>query len=866
MIIKSSQRAGHSNLAAHLLKTRDEDGEEQMVTITSSNELISTRSVKMALYEMQERATVAAKVKKDLYHVSMNPLQELSADQWERAWEIYEQEYGLEGYAFIEVTHDKKGRLHKHRAYSRVDMQTEKAIKLSFTKIRNELVARQLEHAFGHGLTIGKHNKTVMSMLREQGRDEVVQWMNQHQAHMVARPIAKEQFGEIQQDRRSRKSGQRRRGSEGAMTKAAVKELLEDAYAKTNNGTEFAATIAEHGLTLVREYRDRRGRSKLETFVVIDAGGERHSPRRMLGVKVAELRNQWRDYEGATPAIIAQPLDKTVPSDATGQTAELDDVPRYIDYGAVDPADQEVRATPPPAVPSVPSKQQLRIVLMEAYAATDTGKAFEAAMAEHNLLLCRSERRQALFVVDVEGNAHNTARLIGVKTAEIQYRWADLDPKTLLTTVEAKQLREMQWARLMEQQEAEAVEQLRQEMTTADRLLEHQLLEDIAQRQMALGQELYDDLAGEELGAKLLLGTSPYSLANSNTNVDNNADTAEVDGSTAAAWEGLGMNPETMVLLYGDEEDGSNDVFDDGSTYGYEDLTAWQEQTQDNTVRPPSLAPAKQDGRSLVTQQSHWQTIADAEPASERTRPQEKASGGVARREPTAEMTSIDSASSLPSNQQYGNDADPYSWGLAETIVSMLQTYVGNLAEGERDARIEAALGVARSTTQNELRSHHADSPSNERPQQQSSAAKTYLRALGKQLQQQGRNAYNQADRWLAERLARRGFSRRETRRVLARYSPQLMEQGPSRRVGYIRHITDRVYRRQEYWRPPLTSSANAIKTKGAYDQATQRYVKNAGTAQSHQREAPQRRTSSAKPVCKPKWRQQSHQRDERDT
>ncbi len=275
MIIKSSQRAGHRALAAHLVKTRDDDGEVQIATITNYRNLMSARTVDLALRDMEIMASISPLTKKDLYHVSMNPSQDLSEDQWETAWEIYETEYGLDEHPFVEVTHDKKGRLHKHRVYERVDTETERAIKLSFTKVRNEKVARTLEFEFGHQLTIGKHNRSVMRTLTEEGRSDITDWMEQGRAHEVVRPVAEDLFIQAGQERRTK------------IKKADVKDALLDAWSRTDNGRSFEAAIAEKGLLIAKG--DKRD------FVIVDCAGGTHSPRRMLGVKAKDLRDRWSD-------------------------------------------------------------------------------------------------------------------------------------------------------------------------------------------------------------------------------------------------------------------------------------------------------------------------------------------------------------------------------------------------------------------------------------------------------------------------------------------------------------------------------------------------------------------------------------------
>ena len=53
-------------------------------------------------------------------------------------------------------------------------------------------------------------------------------------------------------------------------------------------------------------------------------------------------------------------------------------------------------------------------------------------------------------VVDAQGKVYSPPRLLGVKTAVLKERWADLQPQTLLMASEAKALRMAQWTRLQE--------------------------------------------------------------------------------------------------------------------------------------------------------------------------------------------------------------------------------------------------------------------------------------------------------------------------------------------------------------------------------------------------------------------------------
>ena len=274
MIIKSSQRGGTKSLADHLTKEIDDDGIQQKVIVSGSRNLLIRDDVHEGLDDMKMMSWASPNTRKHLYHITINPDQDLDQKQWQSAWKAYEEEYGLQDHAYMEVTHIKKGRTHRHRVYERVDTNG-KAIKLSYTKIRNEKVARILEHKFGHQLTIGKHNRAVISRLKEEGRENIATWMEQGRAHEAKRPVAKIDHQEIQQQRRTK------------ISKKEVKEILQQAYVTTKNGQEFEQAIITKNLVLAKG--DRRD------FVVVDAKGGTHSPRRMLGVKVAELRKRWSD-------------------------------------------------------------------------------------------------------------------------------------------------------------------------------------------------------------------------------------------------------------------------------------------------------------------------------------------------------------------------------------------------------------------------------------------------------------------------------------------------------------------------------------------------------------------------------------------
>ncbi|MEM8610669.1 MAG: hypothetical protein AAGF93_01530 [Cyanobacteria bacterium P01_H01_bin.105] len=282
MIIKSSQRAGHTELAAHLMKRRDIDGTPQTVTISGSRDLVNGDDVHQALGDMAILAMASNRCQKDLYHISLSPAHPMTADDWETVWQLYEDEFGLSHLPYIEVTHTKGDNRppHRHRVYERVDIESCKAVQLSHTRIRNELVARKIEFTLGHPLTIGKHNRTVIKRLEQDGEPEMIAWM-QH-AHDCDRPAANQNHADTQMEKRTKLSTEQ------------VKADLQVCYTQTDNGQSFRAAIAAKGYQLARG--DRRD------FVIVDAMGGIHSPRRRLAVKAKELRQRWADLEQSSLA------------------------------------------------------------------------------------------------------------------------------------------------------------------------------------------------------------------------------------------------------------------------------------------------------------------------------------------------------------------------------------------------------------------------------------------------------------------------------------------------------------------------------------------------------------------------------------
>ncbi|AFY72012.1 MobA/MobL protein (plasmid) [Thalassoporum mexicanum PCC 7367] len=90
------------------------------------------------------------------------------------------------------------------------------------------------------------------------------------------------------------------------------------------------------------------------------------------------------------------------------------------------------------------------------------------------------------------------------------------------------------------------------------------------------------------------------------------------------------------------------------------------------------------------------------------------------------------------------------------------------------------------------------------------------LRVLGKKVRQRVSNVYGRADRYMAERLAKRGLSREAIRRIVANAYPELMRERSADRYAYVRRIVDPIYQRVKSEQAKAKPQAQASKAKNS--------------------------------------------------
>ena len=248
MILKGSQRGGAKDLAAHLLKTE----ENEHVEMHELRGFIS-QDLTGALLESYA-VSKGTRCQQFLFSLSLSPPQteSVSVDVFEDALARIESKMGLEGQPRAVIFHEKEGRRHAHAVWSRIDCEEMKAINLPHYKLKLRDISRELYIEHGWKMPRGLMN----SEERDPTNFSLAEW---------------------QQAKRSGRDPK------------AFKAMFQECWAVSDSKAAFEHALKERGFTLARG--DRRG------YVALDFQGEVFSVSRMAGIKTKEVRARLGDPE-----------------------------------------------------------------------------------------------------------------------------------------------------------------------------------------------------------------------------------------------------------------------------------------------------------------------------------------------------------------------------------------------------------------------------------------------------------------------------------------------------------------------------------------------------------------------------------------
>lgn len=243
MIIKASQRSGARNLANHLMNAHDNDH----VTLHEVRGLAG-QSLHAALLEI-DGVSQGTRCQQPMMSVSFNPPEgeNVTFDQFEEAFDSLEHKLGLTDQPRAVVFHEKEGRRHAHVVWSRIDIDSMKAINMSHFKNKCTDISRQLYLEHGWDMPKGLIDKRE----RDPFKLTNVEW---------------------QQLKRQ------------GIDPKEIKMLCQDAWKHSDNLKSFKHALEERSLFLARG--DKRG------FVVLDNSSKVYSLSRFGGIKTKELKHR----------------------------------------------------------------------------------------------------------------------------------------------------------------------------------------------------------------------------------------------------------------------------------------------------------------------------------------------------------------------------------------------------------------------------------------------------------------------------------------------------------------------------------------------------------------------------------------------
>ncbi len=252
MILNGSQRAGHDDLARHLMKPENEHIEVHEIRGFASDTVSGAFKEAYAI----SRGT---KCQQFLYSLSLNPPQgeSVPVNVFEDVANRIEEKLGLSGQPRVLVFHEKEGRRHAHCVWSRINADTMTAINLAQTKLKLMDVSRQLYIEHGWKMPEGM----VDSALRNPLNFNQKEWFQ------------------------AKRTGQDPR---------AIKELFQQCWASSDSAKAFQQAMEQRGYFLARG--DRRA------VVAVDAHGEVYAVARWTNLKSKDVVQRMGDI-AALPSV-----------------------------------------------------------------------------------------------------------------------------------------------------------------------------------------------------------------------------------------------------------------------------------------------------------------------------------------------------------------------------------------------------------------------------------------------------------------------------------------------------------------------------------------------------------------------------------
>lgn len=246
MILSGLQTGDTRWLAAHLQNAAD----NERIELVETSGTVAT-DIDGALAEFDAIAS-GTRASEGVYAAFINPPEPLTREQYARALFMMEQHLGLEGQPRIVVFHEKKGREHCHVVWSRIDLDTMRAIQLSFDRQKLRRCAQDLAAEFGLELPPG-----------------------------LAEDRYSERYDDAPRPTRAEKAMQAQSG----LSREERRAVITACYRQADSPQAFAHALEAAGFMLARGSK--------RVYVVVDTAGHIHALARQIdGAKTRDMKKK----------------------------------------------------------------------------------------------------------------------------------------------------------------------------------------------------------------------------------------------------------------------------------------------------------------------------------------------------------------------------------------------------------------------------------------------------------------------------------------------------------------------------------------------------------------------------------------------
>jgi hypothetical protein len=303
---------------------------------------------------------LGTKAEKPVYHAWLRPSdtdRPLSREEWETAISHFEKEMGFENQPRAVIYHHGHGQGeqgHVHLVYSRIE--DGRAIPDSWNYVHHQKARAEIEKSLGLEHVYSPHLDNEPRRAQSFDRDQIEQ------------------------------------GKRTKIDPREVKAEVSELYRAADTGPAFVAALEDAGYTLAQG--DKRG------YVILDEAGGVHSLSRAASVKAGELRDRLKDCPLQNlPTVEA--ARELIHDRAQGRESDRDREAWEDRLAAAAIAKEEREQKfiePQPAKAAPKPEKELKGTAADirlAYALSDTGQSFAAALDERGLILAQVSKEEA---------------------------------------------------------------------------------------------------------------------------------------------------------------------------------------------------------------------------------------------------------------------------------------------------------------------------------------------------------------------------------------------------------------------------------------------------------------------------------------